>query len=48
MKRAKEAQGMKWAEEAQGMEWAGPAGALASKTQKKKICKKLTSKSLSP
>ena len=31
MKRAKEAQRMKWAKEAQGIEWNGTAGMLGSK-----------------
>ena len=39
---------MKWAEEAQGMEWASLARMLASKAQKKKDCKKQTSKSFNP
>ena len=48
MKWAKDAQGMKWAEEAQGMEWVGSVGMLANEAQKKKECKKWTSKSFSP
>ena len=36
MKRAKDAQRMKWAKEAQSMKWIGPAGMLGGKDRKKK------------
>ena len=36
MKRAKDAQRLKWAKEAQSMKWIGPAGMLGSKDRKKK------------